>query len=56
MKSIADYFAVACCTIAASLFTVSACLQVHMLTGSAVTALGLGAVMLTALCVALFKH
>ena len=50
------YFIIACCTIAASLFTVSACLQVYMLTGSTVAALGLGVVMLAALCVALFKH
>ena len=42
-------------TIAASLFTVSACLQIHMLTGSIVAALCVGAAMLAALCVALFK-
>ena len=56
MKNITDYFIIACCTIAASLFTLSACLQVYMLTGSTVAALGLGVVMLAALCVALFKH
>ena len=50
-----DYFIIACCTIAASLFALSACLQVYMLTGSTVAALGLGVVMLAALCVALFK-
>ena len=42
-------------TIAASLFTASACLQIHMLTGSIVATVGVGAVMLAALCVALFK-
>ena len=42
-------------TIAASLYTVSACLQIHMLTGSTVAALCVGVVMLAALCVALFK-
>ena len=42
-------------TIAASLSTASACLQIHMLTGSIVAAVGVGAVMLAALCVALFK-
>ena len=56
MKNNTDYFIIACCTIAASLFTLSACLQVYMLTGSTVAALGLGVVMLAALCVALFKH
>ena len=55
MKNITDYFIIACYTIAASLFAVSACLQVYMLTGSIVAALGLGVVMLAALCVALFK-
>ena len=54
MKS-STVFIIAGYTIAASLFTVSACLRIHMLTGSIVAALCVGVVMLAALCVALFK-
>ena len=52
---ISTFFIIALCTVVALLFTLSACLQVYMLTGSTVAALGLGVVMLAALCVALFK-